>query len=326
MKFKKEYIFLLVIILALSLYLVYQNPNRTQYELPQLPSIPEAEISKIEIQQDAQQVRLTKPSGQWQLTPQGYPADAKKIEAMLKVIQDLTLTALVSESQNFERYDLHPAKKITVKAWTGESVKREFDIGKSAPSFRHTFVTITGDKRIFHAQDNFRSTFENDAVALHDKTVLTLKADEIQQIQIMESDQALSLVKAQPPAAVDIKSSAQDAPDNPPAGPTWQSADGSAIDASKVDSLLSALSNLTCERYLYDTAAASLTEPVYTITLTGAEEYKISFFSPQDATSEQFPARSSQNELPFLLPDFRLKSIKLALDDYRAKEETADQP
>jgi hypothetical protein len=220
MKFKKEYLILVVVILALSLYLIYQNPNRTQYELPRLPSIPEAEISKIEIQRDAQQVVLTKPSGQWQITPEGYPADAKKIEAMLKVIQDLTLTALLSESQNFERYDLHTPQKIAVKAWAGETLKREFDIGKSAPSFRHTFVAIKGDNRIFHAQDNFRASFELDAADLHDKTVLTFKAEDIQQIQITEGDQQLVLAKAQPPATVDINAPEQQGGDAPPPAPT----------------------------------------------------------------------------------------------------------
>ena len=39
---------------------------------------------------------------------------------MLDVIEELTLTALVSESKNYVRYDLSHDEKITVKAWKGK--------------------------------------------------------------------------------------------------------------------------------------------------------------------------------------------------------------
>ena len=59
---------------------------------------------------------------------------------MLSAIENLTLTALVSESKNYNLYDLNEEKRINVKAWQGENLKRDVDLGKTASSFRHTFV------------------------------------------------------------------------------------------------------------------------------------------------------------------------------------------
>ena len=73
---------------------------------------------------------------------------------MLNVFESLALTALVSESKDYNRYDLNAEKRITVKAWQQETLKRNFDIGKAAPSFRHTFVKIGDESRVFHASAN----------------------------------------------------------------------------------------------------------------------------------------------------------------------------
>jgi hypothetical protein len=39
MKIKKEYSILLAVIIALSLYLTLRNPDRTQYQLPEVPEV-----------------------------------------------------------------------------------------------------------------------------------------------------------------------------------------------------------------------------------------------------------------------------------------------
>ncbi len=47
MKIKKEYVILVTVILALSLYLILRNPDRTLYQLPKVPDISKTNISKI---------------------------------------------------------------------------------------------------------------------------------------------------------------------------------------------------------------------------------------------------------------------------------------
>ena len=60
MKIKKEYIILVIIIIALSLYLILRNPNRTFYELPEIPSVSGKNISKIEIAKTKSAIVLNK--------------------------------------------------------------------------------------------------------------------------------------------------------------------------------------------------------------------------------------------------------------------------
>ena len=49
MKFKKEYIILILIVAALSTYLLMRSSDRTLYRLPKLAALNKSEISKIEI-------------------------------------------------------------------------------------------------------------------------------------------------------------------------------------------------------------------------------------------------------------------------------------
>ena len=153
MKIKKEYIILLIIIIALSVYLVMRRGDRTLYELPEMPQVPQKEITRLEITRGKTVIDLTKKDDSWYIAPKEYPADAGKVKNMLDNIEKLTLTALVSESKNYNLYDLSGDAKINVKAWQGDSLKRDIDVGKTASSFRHTFVKTAGDDRVFHAAE-----------------------------------------------------------------------------------------------------------------------------------------------------------------------------
>ena len=49
MKIKKEYIVLVIIILALSAFLFFRKTDRTLYELPRISEASKKDITKIEI-------------------------------------------------------------------------------------------------------------------------------------------------------------------------------------------------------------------------------------------------------------------------------------
>ncbi|MCP4671126.1 MAG: DUF4340 domain-containing protein, partial [Desulfobacula sp.] len=69
------------------------------------------------------------------------------------------LTALVSQKSDLQRYELDEKKSIHVKLLEKEKTIFEFTMGKSAPSFNHTFAMIAGDKNIYHAKGSFRADF-----------------------------------------------------------------------------------------------------------------------------------------------------------------------
>jgi hypothetical protein len=302
MKLKKEYIILAFIIIALGAYLAMRSSNRTLYQLPDVPQVSQKEITKLQIAKDKTTIVLNKKDNNWYIAPDGYSTDTNKVKTMLDNLEKLTLTALVSESKNYNRYDLGAEQKINVKAWQGDNLKRDIDVGKTAPSFRHTFVKTAGDERVFHAQGNFRNTFEVTVDDLRDKTVLTLKPEEIQQIQVTKDNQSLSLTRTQPPVNVESPDAENGAAKESPAKEAaWQTADGRAADVSAINQLLQNLADLRCEKYIDDRKKDDFTSPLYNLQLKGAQEYSLSIFAKAAEKDDSYPAVSSASNYPFVL-------------------------
>ena len=201
MKIKIEYIVLAALIICLSLYLIFQKTGDVEYRLPEIRTINKKDISKIEITSGGENpLVIHKKDDKWLIAPEAYPADPGKVDGMLGVIDELSLTALVSEAENYGRYDLDDDKKINVKSWAKSDLLRSFDIGKAASTFRHTFVRIAEDKRVYHAKENFRSKFDVTTEKLRDKTVLSFNESDIRKLSIVDEEQTLTLAMTALPA------------------------------------------------------------------------------------------------------------------------------
>jgi hypothetical protein len=304
MKVKKEYGVLAAIIVVLVLYLVFREQEKTHYRLPKLPRVAGTEISKIDISKLDTSIVVTKKDDSWYLTPKAYPANKDKIRDILAIIENLSLTAMVSESKNYNRYDLGNDKKLTVRAWAGEKLRREFEVGKAAPSHRHTFVKLAGDDRVYHAQGNFRSKFDQTAENFRDRTVLSFGLTQIQEVTIAKGQQSIRFVREQLPVDVNMAQKSDTEKTPPPKSETiWQSAGGKKGDQSKLSRLLTVLSNFRCAKYIEDRKKDDFTDPIYTIRLKGTEEYTLSIFAKKDENAKNYPAISSQSDFPFLLSD-----------------------
>lgn len=301
MKMKKEYVLLAAIIIGLSLYLVMRNPDRTRYKLPQLSQISKEDISKLEILKPDTSILLKKVDDKWHLDPAGYLANPDRVENMLNTIEGLALTALVSESGNYNRYDLDDDSKITVKAWVGGKLSREFDIGKVASSYRHTFVKLAGDDRVYHARGNFRSQFDQTVDALRDKTVLSFDSNAISEIRMTKGKDTTALV---------LTEKAAKAPDNQAnVEKVWLTADGKQADEEQLKNLLRTLSNLQCEKYIDDQKKQDLADPIYTIHCKGTEDHSLSVFAKREEKAKSYPAVSSGSDYPFLLPVWQVEHL-----------------
>ena len=193
MKIKKEYIILALVIVGLSVYLYMRKEDRNLYELPVLPEVAKVEISKIEISKGKDSIVLNKRDEKWFIAPQDYPVDGKLVDAMLNEFEKLTVTTLVSETGDYQRYDLGEDKKIAVKAWGGDKLLRDFEVGKAASSFRHTFVKLAEDDRVFHARNNFRNAVDKTVDDLRDKSVLSFQTADITEIKVANEKTSLAL-------------------------------------------------------------------------------------------------------------------------------------
>ena len=310
MKVKKEYIILALVIIALSVYLAMRTSDRTQYELPDVPPVVAKEISKLQITRDKVVIVINQKDDKWHIAPEEYPADGSKVKNMLDAMENLTLTALVSESKNYTLYDLNAEKGINVKAWQAENLKRDVDLGKTASSFRHTFVKMAGDEGVYHARGNFRNNFDFNVDELRDKLVLALNPADIQQFQVINDQQSLTLNKTQAPVVVEGSQTAKQPEATPEANkPVWQAADGRPVDEAVVGQILNTVSKLRCEKFITDRRKDEFTSPLYTLQMKGAQEYSLSIFAKTAEKDTNFPAVSSGSSYAFLLSDSQVERI-----------------
>jgi hypothetical protein len=318
---KKEYLILILIIAALSAYLVMRSFDRTHYQLPEISSLDPGKITKIEISKNDDSIVLKKKDTQWYLDPPGYLADANRVKDMLKVFETFSLTALVSEAKDYSRYDLQAEKRINVKAWLGDTLQRNFDIGKAAPSFRHTFVKLEGDSRIFHASNSFRSKFELTLDNLRDKNVLSFKPADIQEVQITGDQASIKLFRSEVPVGPTV--SQEEKADTTPAAAVkfeWQSSDGKKGNDQNINRLLTALGSLRCEQYINDRDKDSFSAPIYTVKLKGVQDYRLDIFAKLKQDDKNHPAVSSANDYPFLLSDSQAQQIMQDPGEFLQKE------
>ena len=310
MKIKKEYIILVLVIIVLSVYLYKRSANRTLYELPEIPQVNEKDLTKLEITRGKSVMVLNRKDDQWFIAPAEYPTDPNKVKAMLDALKDLSLTALVSESKNYSLYELDEEQKINVKASQGDILKLDIDVGKSASSFRHTFVRPSGDDRVFHAQGNLKNTFDVTVDTLRDKTVLSLKPAEIQQINIIKEQQSLAFTRTQIPVevkAADAEKSTDPAPPAPKL--VWQAATGLPVNEPALNQLLNALASLRCEKFIDDRKKEDFKSPLFTIELKGGQDYNLSIFPKAEENDTHYPAVSSGSDYPFQLSASQVDQI-----------------
>ena len=324
MKAKKEYLILVLVILALAAYLALRNTDRTHYRLPELETVPAADITRIEITGPAGTVTLNKSADTWGVADAAYPADEGKVQQMLDAIGGLTLTALVSEAESYDRYDLSDDKKITVKAWSGDTLRRDVDLGKAASSFKHTFLKIAGDPRVYHAQDNLRFNFDQTVDSLRGKTVMTFEIKDIREVDVAADGRTSVARRGEPePPPADPGSGTREEPKGAAPGdaqPVWVWENGEDLDPAKVDRLLSTLNGLECDAYIYDRAKEDLKDPVYTLGLKGTTDHILRIFARPEPATGNYPAVSSQNPYPFELTPHRAEDIMNTL----AETEKAD--
>jgi hypothetical protein len=298
MKIKKEYLILGVVIAALAVYLYQRSADRTHYTLPTLPALTAADITKVQISGGGKTQTLLRKDGHWVTDPQGFPAEPKRAKELLETLAGLNLTALVAESKNYALYELDPDQKVTVKAWQGDQLKRDIDIGKAAPSFRHTFVRIAGDDRVFHAADNFRFRFESGLDEMRDKTVLSLNRQALQEIHIAKGTASVTLTRTPPPKA-ESPPAGQPAPAPDPAA--WHGTDGRPANSAAVEMLIGELVDLQCQAFIDDRGNTGFGPPIYAIGLKGAKDDTLRIFAPAAEDASNYPAVSSGSDYPFRL-------------------------
>lgn len=333
MKIKKEFIVLSGIILALILVLIFTGDReRVTYRIPKLDTIDREEIDRIEVEKAGEKVVLSTAEEGWKILPGEYPADKSKVDDMLEIITGLTLTELASEKENYDRYDLDDGSRISVKAFKNDTLLRAFHVGKTSSTYSHTYVRLDDGKRVFHARESFRSTFEQETEDLRNKKVMAFDKNEISRISLTggELEEPLILEKKAvpvetPPEEAETENEEEKTEEAEPAPPAeeeaWMLGDGTLAKKTEVDSLLSHVSDLSCDSFIEDKSKEDFTEPLFTIVLTGNKEYTLKIFDKGEEENAKYPVLSSESPYPFRLTKYNAERIMKKKDDLFEKEE-----
>jgi hypothetical protein len=294
---KKEYLILVTLILILGAYLLFHKENQNKYVLPKIEKIDTSKITGLIIEKKQSPIKFTKKEKSWIVTDKKYPVDSSSIEKMLDTLKNLKLSALVSEKENLKRYELDDENHIQVKFSKGQEIVFQFTMGKTAPSFNHTFVRLPDDKNIYHANGNFRSHFDKTVDDFRDKKVLEFRQDSIQQMTIEKDGISKTLI------------SKQEKTDNKEASITWRSDDGISSDKKIVSNLLSQVSFLKSEKYLSDEIKNKLVneKPLCKMRFKNEKSIDLTLFKMD--TQENLIGISSMNEYAFALSQFNGKEI-----------------
>jgi hypothetical protein len=108
-------------------------------------------------------------------------------------------------------------------------------------------------------------------------------------------------------------------PPSPKVETVWETADGKKADNTKLDRLLTTLSNLKCETFINDMKKQGFMDPIHTVQLKGVEEHTLSIFAKTQKDAKNYPAVSSGNDYPFLLPERQVDNLTKDPDEFLKK-------
>ncbi len=322
-KIKREYIILGVILILLVGYLIFKNSNKTNYKLPSINKIKKDDVIKVALLKSNKTVVIQKENDKWYIIPEKYPVNGTKIDDMLKILTDLTITDLVSESKNYALYELDDEKKVNVKAYSkDDKIIREFEIGKTASTYNHTFIKLVDNPNVYYAKEDFKSKFDVKADDLRDKTVMKFDLKQITSMTMNNTKEKFAINKTSNNTDIKIdsknsSSSSSSKSSETPSKDVWKTDAGIEVNDDEVSDILETLSNLNCENYINNKTKKDYNFPIYSLTLKGTKEYTILIFKKD---GESYPAISSENDFPFLLTSWKAEKMMKKYDVFFKKK------
>lgn len=310
MKVKKEYILLALLIISSVGYLVMQKTDRVHYTLPALEALDAEAISGIEILREGAVTKLTRHDASWRISPQNWRADQTRVSEMVGALAKLTVTELVSESKDYDRYQLDEGRKAVIRAYAGAEVRREFSIGKAAPTYNHTYVALPGDERVYLAGGDLPRLFAVQPSEFRDMLVLSLSPRDIERIEIRHRGKVSTIAKSEVPPGDAVREAADDRAKVY----TWKNGRGGTVEKADVDTFLAGLATVYCGEYLDDALKAGLSDPETVIVMSaagGSTEHRLSIFPKTEGGA---PALSSLSESPFVMPEYKMEEMEKSLN------------
>jgi len=317
MKITREYAILFTVIIACILYLSLHNADRTHFELPEFGDLDKDTITSIEICKPDNCTTLNRSDDGWLIGDEKYPADENVTRRMLNSINDLKVTSTASASGKYARYNLGDDKIITVKAFAGDTLIREFYLGKVASTRQHSFIRVPDDKNVYYARGHLKPVLVMSLDRMRNREILSFDTTTISQVDVTQGDEKHVFTRKEIPATEDkpADEGEQESELTPESKLAWFDENGTELVLSKSQKLLNQLSKMNCTEYLYDKTKDDLKDPIQFFRIISDEkEFTLSVFekSEQSAT---YPAISSENPYPFTLSKMQVETLEEVVND-----------
>lgn len=287
---KKEYLILFALIIALGLYLTFKDTDRDYNQVPDIAPIDTQKITRIQIKKGDSDLIFSKTDKGWTISENAYDADAFLVNNILAIFKSFKLSTLVTKEGVPEQYSLDDSQRIYTAVFEGDKKIFELQIGKTAPSLNHTFVSLMGDTAVYHASGSFRSHFDKTLDEFRDKKILGFKDNELTRITLSCNGTSKTLTAV------------KETGDKGQTFLFWRYEDGTNAKVEIIKALFAGLNYLECDGYLPTTAQKLKADhdPDCRILLeTKDKAYELTLFNLTE--KKQYPGLSSMNNYAFYL-------------------------
>ena len=280
MKVKKEYILAALLIAASLVYLMVHKDSRINYRLPELAGLDQSAVTTITIKRSDETLELTRDQEIWWLEGRKYKADQMLVQSLLNS-SDFIIQDLITEREDYDRYDLQPESALQVILSSENGTLREFFVGKKSSSGIYTYIRLPGEKGIFSVQKDLTSKVKLPIQDWRSRQVMDFAADEATKIEISGSE-VISLEKIMKDDET-----------------FWTRNDETAVgDSKEIEQQLSALSTLKAVGFPESGNTAAPPEATVTVT-THSGVHELMILEKQEAG---YSVRSSDEPGDFIIP------------------------
>jgi hypothetical protein len=253
-------------------------------------------------------VRVTRQGEGWTLlTPVSAPADSAEMESVLSSLQEMESEEVVAESaSDLGQYGLATPRVILALQVEGVPEPLSLRVGDKAPDGRGLYAQRPAAPRVFLIPAYLQGTLEKKPFDLRDRSVLHVKREDVQRLDVTGPEGEFSLVRA-------------------PSGEEWTVERPLVTLAGRwaVDGLLGALEGLHMDSVVAEEAKDlkpyGLDKPARVVTLTlkdgGSRRLEVGSATPD----KKYHVRDASSSRVVLVPPALVDDLAKGLAERRAK-------
>jgi Domain of unknown function (DUF4340) len=285
---------------TLGAILVVAVPSGGQGPQLTLPSVDSESVTKLEIFEGEATITLTKSGDDWTLSPEGYPADSRRVKAGLDALAAVSAGTMTSKSPKMHsKYEV-TEDKLTVAASSDSGELIKLIVGKETADKRGNYVRKPGDDRVFASAGRVQSTFRSDLDFWRDKTIFSFVKDDATELKLTTGNQAFEFVKND-----EGQWSFKVAPEGLPAD--------YRLDPEKVDRIVRAISTLRAASFVDDnetTSKAGFDSPAAKVTVAFSEIDPVTLIVGAEEETNAYVKRADNDQI-WMIPNHQSKQLTL---------------